>query len=96
MIVRVILALALAAVGWFIVSSVLASNASAAANDGAGATNLLAQNMFNGILFGLLLALASVGISLVYVRFYFVTGTLQTNPRRIRTGAPRRRRRSPR
>ena len=72
MIVRAILGLALVAVGWFMVSSVLASTADAAAAasetaaTSAGATNLLAQNMFNGVLFGLLLALASVGISLVY------------------------------
>ncbi len=71
-IVRAILGFALVAVGWFIISSVMAGNADAAvavAENGtssAGATNLLAQNMFNGILFGLLLALASVGISLVY------------------------------
>ncbi|WP_156156029.1 branched-chain amino acid ABC transporter permease [Demequina maris] len=31
-----------------------------------GGTNLLIQNLFNGIVFGLLLALASVGLSLIY------------------------------
>lgn len=31
-----------------------------------GGTNLLLQNLFNGVVFGLLLALASVGLSLIY------------------------------
>lgn len=70
-IVRVALACALGVVCWYVISAVMASNAEAtvarAATDGAsGATNLLLQNMFNGILFGLLLALAAVGLSLIY------------------------------
>lgn len=69
-IVRALLVFALVAVGWFIVNSVMATDADAAVTEtpapSAGAGNLLLQNMFNGILFGLVLALAAVGLSLVY------------------------------
>lgn len=71
-IVRSILVLALVAVAWFIISNTLAHDAGASTAEAtttgqsAGASNLLAQNLFNGLVFGLLLALASVGLSLIY------------------------------
>lgn len=65
---RVALALAIvtAAVVGVLTMGDSAAAATAGAADAEPGTNIVLQNLFNGIVFGLLLAMASVGLSLIY------------------------------
>ncbi len=66
---RAVLVLAVVALAWLALSTLLGGPASAeteSSGASAGGVNLFWQNLFNGLLFGLLLALASVGLSLIY------------------------------